>query len=382
MVQRRAEIAKRLSELEDRSAATADEIGLNVLKNLGGQSAFVQVMASSHASIAILGRGTELRTIELPELKTSEIVMNLERLYGNDRLSKAKPLGVAEAGRELREILKWLWNSAVQLILSERGYYTKFKRGNSNQLPRLWWCASDITSKLPFHAADKKPGSENVYDYAVCSVTASLTAFKMARDNTEPLKKILNDGVLAVNMPTTSGWRSLNAEKELDLIKEAMSTNLTHLTNPKKAEVTKRLGEHGIIHFVCHGTSIAEDSSSSALVLGQEASAAERLTVKKLSTIAFGKIRIVFLSACSTAENSNYKLAGFSHVIGSFWEAKNIPLAGFFYQNLAKASTELNTFERNHDVVAYALHDALRNVRQNKNNDNPLCWAPFVHIGA
>lgn len=345
-----------------------------------------------------------VRMIELQELKALDVVKNLDRLYGNSRLSMANPLQVANAGQELGEILKWLWDKAVKPILSELGYYPKSKRRHSNQLPRLWWCASDIMSKLPFHAAGEgaeSVNSENVYDYAVCSVTVSLTALRMARGFTAPSEKILNDGMLAVSMPTTPDrkWKPLKAEEELRSIKDAAGIIPTCLTNPRKVDVIKRLSEHGIIHFICHGTSEAEDPSSSALILGhQEASVAERLTVRELGNIGFGKARIAYLSACSTAENSSYKLsdesihlasafqlAGFPHVIAAFWEAKDqaaIPLAGLFYQNLAGAVTELNTFESNHDVVAYAFHNALCKVRQNKRSRNPLWWAPFVHIGA
>lgn len=404
LLRRRAEIGERLSELEDRFEAKTEDISVDVLKSLVGRSAFVQVIANSETVIALLVTGTELRMIELQELKALDVVKNLDRLYGNSRLSMANPLQVANAGQELGEILKWLWDKAVKPILSELGYYPKSKRRHSNQLPRLWWCASDIMSKLPFHAAGEgaeSVNSENVYDYAVCSVTVSLTALRMARGFTAPSEKILNDGMLAVSMPTTPDpeWKPLKAEEELRSIKDAAGIIPTCLTNPRKVDVIKRLSEHGIIHFICHGTSKAEDPSSSALILGhQEASVAERLTVRELGNIGFGKARIAYLSACSTAENSSYKLsdesihlasafqlAGFPHVIAAFWEAKDrgaIPLAGLFYQNLAGAVTELNEFESNHDVVAYAFHNALCKVRQNKCSRNPLCWAPFVHIGA
>lgn len=404
LIQQRTEIGERLLKLEDRFESKTTDITVDVLKSLVGKSAFVHVIANSATAIALLVTGTELRMIELQELKALEVEKNLDRLYGISRLSKAAPLQVGKAGQELGEILKWLWDKAVKPILSELGYYPRSKRCHSNQLPRLWWCASGIVSKLPFHAAGegvKSVNSENVYDYAVCSVTVSLTALRMARGFTAPSENILNDGMLAVSMPTTPerGFRSLKAEEELRSITDAAGIVPTCLTNPRKVDVVRRLSEHGIIHFICHGTSIAEDPSSSALILGhQEASAAEHLTVMELGNIDFGKARIAYLSACSTAENSSYKLseesihlasafqlAGFSHVIATFWEAKDrgsIHIAGMFYQNLAGAVTKLNEFESNHDAVAYAFHNALCKVRQNKSSRNPLCWAPFVHIGA
>lgn len=171
----------------------------------------------------------------------------------------------------------------------------------------------------------------------------------------------------------------------------------TSLINPTKRQVVDMLGEHSIIHCICHGVPIAHDPSSSALVLGrQDASAAEYSTVKELFNIGLEKAQIAYLSACSTAENSSYKLseesihlastfqlAGFAHVIAAFWEVKDkaaVPLAGLFYHNLAGALKTLDTFESPHDVVAYALHDSLHQLR--KKFGNPLLWAQFVHMGA
>ncbi len=237
VIQRRAEIDKRLSALEGRSEATTEDFSADVLKRLVGTAAYVHVMGSSHSCIALLISGTDQRTIDLPQLKASETIKNLNRLYGKSRLSKVKPLEVPQAGQELREILKWLWDTAVKPILSELGYYTKSKKPHSSQLPRLWWCASGVMSNLPFHAAGEgteAPDSENVFDYAICSVTVSLTAIKMAQSFTAHLKGILNDGVLVVSMPTTPQLNDLKAKEELTSIEKAADIVPTNLINPKK----------------------------------------------------------------------------------------------------------------------------------------------------
>ena len=402
VIQKRTKIAELLSRLEDNLKAKTSDLSVDFLRGLVNKSALVHVVVDSDIAIAILVTAAGLSPIKLQELKASDITKNLGRLYGHCRLSKAKPLQLNQAGQELREILKWLWDKAVKLILSELGYYPQPKRCHCDRLPRLWWCASGTTSKLPFHAAGEGAegvNSENVYDYAVCSFTPSLTALKIAQDCTAPSEKDFNESMLAVSMPTTPGpgWVPLKAEEELRSIKDSSGLTPTCLTNPRKFDVLERLSEHSIIHFICHGTSITKDPSSSALILGQQsANYVERLTVKELGAIGLKKARLAYLSACSTAENSSYELsdesihlasafqlAGFSHVIGAFWEVKGrgaIPLAGLFYQNLIETFVELETFDSNHDVIAYALHNALCKVR--KSTHNPLCWAPFVHLGA
>ena len=402
LIQRRYETVERMSELEDVLGARAEDINVDFLKNLVGKSAFVQVIANSDVAIAVLVTDTGLRIVELPDLKAVDLHKNLDRLYGKYRLSMAKSLQVGQAGRELGEILKWLWEKAVKLILSELRYYPRTERPHSDQLPRLWWCASGIMSKVPFHAAGEGvDSSENVYDYAVCSLTTSIAALKMVRGCPAPSQKCMDVGMLAVSMQTTPGteWVPLNADEELRSIKADTGLVPTCLTNPSKEEVAEKLSEHNIIHFICHGTSIANNPSSSALLLGKQgASTPERLTVKELGTISLKKARIAYLSACSTAENSShslsdesvhlasaFQLAGCPHVIAALWEVKSggaTPLAGFFYENLVRGVAKSTESERNHDIVVYALHEALCKVRRNKKKSNPLFWAPFVHIGA
>lgn len=175
-------------------------------------------------------------------------------------------------------------------------------------------------SNLPFHAAGEgteKPDSENVFDYAICFVTISLTAIKMTQNFTAHLKGILNDGVLVVSMPTTPQLNDLKAKEELTSIEEAVDIVSINLINSKKVDVVQRLGEHGIVHFICHGKSKNEDFSFSALILGHRE--AKRLTVKELNIFDFGKARITYLSACSTAENAREKLSDeFIHLVNAF----------------------------------------------------------------
>ncbi|KAL8763585.1 MAG: hypothetical protein Q9184_000658 [Pyrenodesmia sp. 2 TL-2023] len=404
VIQRRAHIARRISELENAFGIKPEDIDVHTLKSLAGQSALVQVVMESNTAIAFLVTDTGLRSIKLEELNALDVVNTHDVLYGKCRLSKAKPLGVAKAGRDLGEILRWLWDKAVKPILLELGYYPRVRGCHSKQLPRLWWCASGLVSQLPFHAAGEglEDGTkENVYDYAVCSYTTSFTALKMAQACTAPWDKVLNDGMLVVGMPTTPGsdFTRLKAKEESRSIKDAAGLMPTYIANPRKVDVVEKLTEHSIVHFVCHATSIAHNPSSSAIVLGEQgASAAEYLTVRELKTIGLEKPRLVYLSACSTAENSNIKLndesihvasalqlAGFPHVIATLWEVKDrasIPLAGLFYKDLMAAIAATGTRETNHDVVPYALHEALCEMRKSKSCRNPLCWAPFVHMGA
>ena len=84
-------------------------MSVDSLRILVGKSALVQVQEGPDdiASVLIV-TSANLRRVELPELKRSNTVDKLERLYGIDRLAKAKPLHVRQAGQELGKILRWL----------------------------------------------------------------------------------------------------------------------------------------------------------------------------------------------------------------------------------------------------------------------------------
>jgi CHAT domain-containing protein len=104
--------------------------------------------------------------------------------------------------------------------------------------------------------------------------------------------------------------------------------------------------------------------------------------------------RLVYLSACSTAEikdnklrdeglhiTSAFQIAGFPHAIGSLWSADDeicVKVADAFYNNLTEGgSTPVFLDSR----VAQALRAAVLSL-QSQYKDDPSIWAQFVHFGA
>ena len=74
---------------------------------------------------------------------------------------------------------------------------------------------------------------------------------------------------------------------------------------------------------------------------------------------------------------SGFQLAGFPHIIASLWEADDdlsVQVARKFYKILFRDS-QTHGIEK----TAYALHDAVLAARRTV--DEPLTWAPMIHLG-
>nr|OQO32497.1 hypothetical protein B0A51_00906 [Rachicladosporium sp. CCFEE 5018] len=156
-------------------------------------------------------------------------------------------------------------------------------------------------------------------------------------------------------MLKTPGWNSLkSAQEHNSILKTSPSLELKYLVNPTPEEVVVEFPHKVVMHFLCHVTG----------------------SVRDLLALKHDKAFLAYLSACSTAANSSYELpdeaiylanafqiAGFPHIIGTMWEAKDIgatALAGLFYKHFSLSVKDMSSYEDEHDVVAYALHDALQ----------------------
>jgi CHAT domain-containing protein len=262
---------------------------------------------------------------------------------------------------------------------------------------------------------------------------------------------------------------------------------LTHLSQPDPAAVLSQLSSHAFVHFACHGASVAYDPSQSGLLLverykeqqqqpqdrdgnenneeGADVANAngqydvarpgnrrppewdkwlpamltitnlERAFAEKPLSVADGAGTVAYLSACSTAELADGRLAdeaihlanslqalGFQHVIGTMWGADDVAageVARRFYEELefvqgrggANACRD-RELENEHEEdggdgakpaiegggdggggsdsdgsveldVAGALHKAILSYKDESSGrpEMALEWCPFIHIG-
>jgi hypothetical protein len=250
---------------------------------------------------------------------------------------------------------------------------------------------------MPLHAAGD--GNETTSDYVISSFIPTLKALKYSRDQQHRSSLESNPKMLIVQMPQTIGMRTLKSSEEIKFIRTGISPVVPTVLppSPSKSTVLDKISRHNIVHFICHGNSDSTDPSAGGLFLGPGADGRpEHLTARDLANINHKDAQIAFLSACSTAENSSeelidevihvasaFQLIGFPHVIGTLWSASDkaaIRVSGVFYECLIHRLKADNSHIRD-VVVADALHQAVRTLRDGKRSDL-ISWAPFIHVGA
>ena len=142
---------------------------------------------------------------------------------------------------------------------------------------------------------------------------------------------------ILIGMPKTQGQRDLPfVEKELELLEECFGSQLsaTKMIYPTRKTVLSTLRDYQIVHFSCHGISLAEDPSQSKLLL--EDWQTTPLTVSDILSMNIHSSQLAYLSACHTASTRNLKLldesinlssaiqlAGFPSVVGTLWQVED-----------------------------------------------------------
>ncbi|THU77350.1 TPR-like protein [Dendrothele bispora CBS 962.96] len=291
-------------------------------------------------------------------------------------------------------VLADLWSHVVQPILSE--IEQVLHENAHDSLPHITWCATGALAFLPLHAAGIY-GSDNlninISDFAVSSYTTTLTAMlgfssKPRRDST------IVRSVLIVSQPATPGQPHLpDVVKEVEAIQRYTSPDHTcHLTH-ELATVGAVLGEmskHEIIHLACHGIQNMQNPLSSAFLLydgGLELSTLMRLSLENAE--------LAVLSACETAtgdENlpeeavhlaAGMLAVGYPSVIATMWpigDADAPLIADKVYANILGHRDNSESPKANL-APAYALHAAVKHLREEVGETNFVRWVPFIHFG-
>jgi CHAT domain-containing protein len=124
-----------------------------------------------------------------------------------------------------------------------------------------------------------------------------------------------------------------------------------------------------------------KDPSNGRLVLGSDP--ADFLTIKTLSSHSLANMHLIYLAACSTAENgaeelfievvhlaSAFQLVGFPHVIPTLWpslEASSLFVVERFYSHLADLK------DSGLDGIGLALHRSVAELLREWRG-GPLAW--------
>ncbi|KAH7159360.1 CHAT domain-containing protein [Fusarium sp. MPI-SDFR-AT-0072] len=350
------------------------------------EGSIVIVNITAFRSDAIIVSSTAINTLNLSRLAFKDATAWLGKNWTGRRSE------LRRKNWEYLDYLSWLWETCVKQIIDEVCH----SHNTENSLPRIWWIGAGLASSMPFHAAGihSSTSAENAFSRVVSSYTPSIRALAYAQYRARATESAQGP-VLIATMPTTPGSCSdlPGTKEEKNQLIGAVDGHLPikHLELPNVEDVIRSLRNCCIAHFACHGFMDHVDPSKSGLIF-QLRGEQDRLTVQTVSELRLRNAQIVYLSACSTAENraaqlsdevihlvSGFQVGGFPHAIGCFWPANEsvcVEVANRFY---------LFLFEHGRTVwggreVASALHDAVMEVRKT-NMRTPLTWAQFVHFG-
>ncbi|ERF72991.1 hypothetical protein EPUS_08848 [Endocarpon pusillum Z07020] len=375
------------------------------LVDLAKHGPLVCFNVTCYRSDAFMVTSYGIQSINLPDLQLATLEANVQRIMGPDRLSKSSILERSKSNKDMRLILCWLWEVAVQPVLHKLELLAP---DGVSQLPRLWWVTSGYMGLMPLHAAgdyEKENSKDCTAHYVVSSYISNFKALVYARNREGKGRHLDTKHLLVVSMPTTPDvrWKPLNVAGEIAAIERShRGTQRTQieLTLPSARDVLERLRSHNIVHFACHGDPDAENPSESSLILCRDPGAIDRLTVKQVSEITNTEAQLAYLSACSTAQHyssglmdeaihmaSAFQLIGYPSVVGTLWEADDsasAKVAEAFYEQLAIVGDHVKTS----DIAARALHFATLTIRDRRRgrvrrpDHDAIGWAPFIHIGA
>ncbi|MFE1440138.1 CHAT domain-containing protein [Streptomyces sp. NPDC058739] len=397
-----------------------------------GPGPVVTFNVTGHRCDALLLTTRGVTALELPAL-TPEAVIARGLGFHRALAECSDPTADRVAAQQrVRDVLAWLWDSAVGPVLDALGFTGPACDGG--EWPRVWWVAGGLLSLLPLHAAghhteSADPGyrTRTALDRVVSSYTPTIGALGHARRHVKPPPG--RDRALIVAMPWTPGLpgqgRLAAATREAARL-HARLPDPVLLTAPEpepepetgpgdaigpqhtidpgadkrstetadgiatRAAVFARLPEATIAHFACHGSSHPTDPSRSLLLLHDWQH--DPLTVASLSPVSLDAARLAYLSACSTTLSLNprlldesihltaaFQLAGFPHVIGTLWQINDryaADIADAFYTHLTDSQGNIDT-----DRAAQALHRTVRALRD-RLPITPSLWAAHLHAGA
>lgn len=341
-------------------------------------------------SDAIIITTTGIKSIPLPMLNYSEVEANA-RLIAED-LTKGTLGTTDERSEKMRVILLWLWSCAVKPVLTE----LKLMPSNHAPLPCVWWVTNGSMAQMPIHAAGdhfKQDSNNHTFQYVVSSYTPTIEALAYAREASSNLPNQPNKKVLLVGIATIPTDETLgdipgfqNQPKDIEDIIFTCAT-IRRPKHPSKYSILNAIPDRYLRPFDNCGGSGPQDPSSNGLYLiyNRVNDMIEPLTVREISDVEDPNVTAVYLSGDHLLHEAihlarEFQVAGFPHVIGALWkggEGLAVEVAQIFYCNLFSLLEE-GVLE---NAVARAFHSAIVSLWEKEKN-NPLLWATFVHVGA
>ena len=339
-------------------------------------------------------------SIQLP-LLTSNSLMDSAKRFMTAIHDQYNLKNYNNARKEMKAILEWLWDVAVNPVLSGLGF-TQLPPPDA-AWPRVWWVGSGPLNILPIHASgyhDSTP-PQTALDRVISSYAPTVKSLAYARERRTIVDKLaLKEKAILVAMSTTPERSPLPyVQMEVEDIKKLYSDasiDITVLQNPTRRQVLSELPNYTIAHFACYGYSAADPSQSSLLLEDWKNGS---LTVSDLASLNIQYAKLAYLSAGHTSVirdfslmdesitlSSAVQLSGYPSVVGTLWQimdSTSAKVARDVHAWILKGNNGLDvhrTAEGLHKAVR-DLRDRTRLIRGSVIISDPLVWAPYIHVG-
>jgi tetratricopeptide (TPR) repeat protein len=360
----------------------------------------------SHALIVTQAADPPVLVVDLPDAPIDTVIHQAGVV---NAAAHAAPDAHAGLYRQaLFDSLEWCWQAIAEPVLTVLGH-TRTPQARIEEWPRVWWClAGPATRLLPLHAAGRHPRTaaqytatgeaaaiaDTVAGRVLSSYTQSLTA--LARAHVRPAPGQTRQLAVGVSqaLPYVPGLSALPAvPAELQVLAGYLPPpgQATHLLDQAatRQAVLDALPRHPWLHLSCHATQSDDDAWLSGFYLYDQP-----LTLADLAALGLGhnEADLAFLSACQTATGdvqlpdeslhlaAAMQLIGYRHVLATLWSVADSAapaLADTIYAHLRHPGPD---GPPQADRAPYALHHAVTRLRQD-DPDEPLLWAPYIHLG-
>ncbi|MFD4603963.1 CHAT domain-containing protein [Streptomyces sp. NPDC058464] len=370
----------------------------------------ITVNVSAYRSDALILTPVGVESVALDGFSLSELNDRVTEFYTQldvVRAHESHAVRMAAQGK-ICSILGWLWDVAAAPVMQALGYGQA--HDSIRPWPQVWWVPGGPMALLPLHAAGHHdddpddPSRRSVIDRVVSSYTPTIAALRHARERAAEATAARNASALVVAMPFTPGLPPEtalpHATRAAALLTQRLSGSLA-LVEPDPEDANPRLSElptrtnvlaqvqsFPIVHFACHGVNDPVHPSDSRLLLHDHRT--DPFTVTALSGLRLSA-QLAYLSACDTALNtrreladesvhlvSAFQVAGYAHVVGTFWmidDEEATTVSEDFY-------SQISALGRLHpERSAMALHEAVRRARASFPT-LPASWAAHLHSGA
>jgi hypothetical protein len=366
------------------------------LRAYAADGPIVYLNPSRFGSVALIITKEDIQHLPLSKLDYEELTANAQKLTDirdNDDPTRRRQNNVA-----VRKILEWLWDIAVEEVLKFLGFTSI--PGSEESWPKVWWIPVGLLSLFPVHAAGRRANGAAAMDRVISCYATTARSLGLSRDNISAFAirkskgEVLTQEVCLVSMSKTPKRTDLTyAKDEIEAIDKLLPLTKTILSQPAKKQVVDALRRCSIAHFACHGEMDSNPSYSRILFIDWEEDA---FLVQDMASMDLSRrAQLAYLSACHAGTSKDMflldeamhmtgacQLAGFPAVVGTLWKVLD-EYAPVFAEEVYKAMLSEDTLDVGQ--AARGLHFAMRKVKllaeQPRGKDNPMAWAPYVHIG-